>query len=948
MGVTIDINGIPVDFPFKPYDIQKDYMKKVIECIQNETTAVLESPTGTGKTLSLLCSSLAWLQLKKAQIQAQRFANVKSSFSKGTGNAKGAAALSNFLDVDEKALAQDQDFSNLTISRSFVYSMPRTHSQLTQAVQELKRTAYNHMNCSVLGSREQLCIHPEVLAEQDRAAKLHMCRMKVSTKSCHYNNKVDRMKDDPEICNTPILDIEDMVKLENKRTFCPYYMTKERKQNADIIFTPYNYLLDPLSNAVIILDEGHNVEKVCEESASIDVKSSDIALAIDETTNIMKMVSETPALFDELPSSGATMDPEQLANLKMMLIEFEKALDEVSLTKSAGDEIAHFPGDFIFELLEKAQITLANFQPISGLIDSMIQYLTAQNDGPFARKDKGLQLFMDFLTVTVQRSSESLLATKDKIKHCYKVYVREDESNEKAGKQKLNTWLSKGSISGRGRILSFWCFSPGFGMDFIVSQGIKCLILTSGTLAPLKPLISELELNVTISLENPHIVTEDQICVKVLTKGPDGESLNSSFRNRDNPKYVSSLGRAIVNLTRIIPSGLLIFFPSYPIMQKCQTAWEAEGIWSSILAQKTIFVEPKGKEAFSAAMTGYYEKVQDPNLKGAIFMAVCRGKVSEGLDFADANGRAVIITGLPYPPLKDPRVILKRRYLDACHAQDKDYLTGQTWYSLEASRAVNQAIGRVIRHRHDYGAILLLDERFNGLQVRNQMSMWLRNHIKVVNKYGEVIRDLSQFFRKAQNELPAPVSKALLPSAAAFELPKSYSKKGFFDFPGGSSTSTDSLSSQSSLSSGTEDLIQKYLGSSDNPNGTVTIHSTKRDNCEVLTNKNKRKKINLTYRPHYLDAMERTDAQPDHMSEISEYVLMVKSKLGPNFATFAEHLRQYHTTTNIAAFIASVDPLIPHNLRYILSGLDPFLKNPQQSEYRNFLRRNNLVIPEDL
>lgn len=54
------------------------------------------------------------------------------------------------------------------------------------------------------------------------------------------------------------------------------------------------------------------------------------------------------------------MDPEQLANLKMMLIEFEKALDEVSLSKNAGDEIAHFPGDFIFELLEKAQVTSGN------------------------------------------------------------------------------------------------------------------------------------------------------------------------------------------------------------------------------------------------------------------------------------------------------------------------------------------------------------------------------------------------------------------------------------------------------------------------------------------------------------------------------------------------------------------------------------------------------------
>lgn len=31
----IEIRNVTVDFPYEPYDIQKDYMEKVIECLQN-------------------------------------------------------------------------------------------------------------------------------------------------------------------------------------------------------------------------------------------------------------------------------------------------------------------------------------------------------------------------------------------------------------------------------------------------------------------------------------------------------------------------------------------------------------------------------------------------------------------------------------------------------------------------------------------------------------------------------------------------------------------------------------------------------------------------------------------------------------------------------------------------------------------------------------------------
>lgn len=81
------------------------------------------------------------------------------------------------------------------------------------------------------------------------------------------------------------------------------------------------------------------------------------------------------------------------------------------------------------------------------------------------------------------------------------------------------------------------------------------------------------------------------------------------------------------------------------------------------------------------------------------------------------------------------------------------YLSGDEWYSLEASRAVNQAIGRVIRHRNDYGAIILLDTRFNNFRIKNQMSKWLRDSIKVVNNFGEIMKDLKTFFKIAQSNV---------------------------------------------------------------------------------------------------------------------------------------------------------------------------------------------------
>lgn len=156
-----------------------------------------------------------------------------------------------------------------------------------------------------------------------------------------------------------------------------------------------------------------------------------------------------------------------------------------------------------------------------------------------------------------------------------------------------------------------------------------------------------------------------------------------------------------------------------------------------------------------------------------ILLIKIRGKVSEGIDFRDSKGRIVIITGIPFAPHMDPWIVLKKQHLDETiqskgtlqtsveyspqvqaqkmlsgtsstvfssstsssssssnntsngHNSSQSRLSGQGWYIQSASRAVNQAMGRVIRHKKDWGVIFLLDSRFYILKLYYSIVIFL-------------------------------------------------------------------------------------------------------------------------------------------------------------------------------------------------------------------------------
>jgi Rad3-related DNA helicase len=130
---------------------------------------------------------------------------------------------------------------------------------------------------------------------------------------------------------------------------------------------------------------------------------------------------------------------------------------------------------------------------------------------------------------------------------------------------------------------------------------------------------------------------------------------------------------------------------------------------------------------------------------------VCRGRLSEGYDFSDGLCRGVIIVGLPYVSVADERVKLKRSYMDErCATLRKcsnaeggsgkavDAINGAQWYQQSAFRAINQALGRLIRHKDDFGAVILMDSRFEEASNQAGISKWIRGQIGSA-KFGKTV-----------------------------------------------------------------------------------------------------------------------------------------------------------------------------------------------------------------
>jgi chromosome transmission fidelity protein 1 len=146
---------------------------------------------------------------------------------------------------------------------------------------------------------------------------------------------------------------------------------------------------------------------------------------------------------------------------------------------------------------------------------------------------------------------------------------------------------------------------------------------------------------------------------------------------------------------------------------------------------------------------------------GALLLSVVGGKLSEGINFSDSLGRGVLIIGLPFPNIRSAIWQAKIQHVEKKAYEQSSGLdetrraiskhSGREFYENVCMRAVNQCIGRVIRHHQDYAAIIMIDRRYDTPGICSKLPAWIRQSLitsRGVRSAKNTGDELSIFFRR--------------------------------------------------------------------------------------------------------------------------------------------------------------------------------------------------------
>ncbi|KAI9800215.1 MAG: hypothetical protein M1825_004199 [Sarcosagium campestre] len=838
--------------PYEPYDIQIQFMTQLYDCIEEGKVGIFESPTGTGKSLSLICGSLTWLrehkknvledqlQVKASSIEEPEWVveharerkkqeylrskvdeearltrirarekRQKERFESGESRSKRTKA-----DIDQQVHEDDSEARflldeydsdddvrrketkggveglstetqalmkslGMTVSEDRtqddnqiendvkVYYCSRTHSQLTQFAQELRRVQLpssmpelldsgvreepprplirEGTKYVTLGSRKNLCINDKVsklasaTAVTERCLELQQPNTAKESKCCFLPRKENEslVNDFRDHVLAEVRDIEDLHLLGKKLGVCPYYASRSSISPSEIVTLPYPLLLQKsarealgisLKGHVVIIDEAHNLMDAIANLHSVDLSLKQLRLARSQLFIYLQKFRNRLKGKNRLYVTQTVRVLDSLANY----------LQEKEKSPHGGDGIV-LAGD----LMSGKGVDQVNLY-------KLIHYL---QDSKLARKVDGYSISIAHLDAGEARKT---------IGSGKKIIPQKTETTTPVLNRVQDFLLALTNPSTEGRIFyenledegvqyKYMLLDPTNHFRDVVEEA-RAVILAGGTMSPMTDytnhLFNYVDPTRMQTLSCGHVIPAQNLLALPLSLGIGGSNFDFTFEKRNSGIQMSELGRTISALCGVIPDGLVVFFPSYKYLDQVVQHWRSsqgadrQSIWIAIERKKKIFLESKEYSGADETLRDFSHAIDGGN--GGLLLSVVGGKMSEGINFSDRLGRGVIVVGLPFPNIHSAEWKAKLGHLEKSFyersASESSNLSescrramsksvARDFYENTCMRAVNQSIGRAIRHRNDYAVIILVDRRYAGEKIQSKLPTWIKKGI---------------------------------------------------------------------------------------------------------------------------------------------------------------------------------------------------------------------------
>ncbi|WFD30076.1 DNA helicase [Malassezia sp. CBS 17886] len=713
------IDDLPVLFPYpKIYPEQYAYMCDLKRTLDVKGHCVLEMPSGTGKTVSLLSLIVSY----------QRF---------------------------------------YPGSRKLVYCS-RTVPEIEKTLAELKRLMEYRAKYNVTGddgmdvdgaqgkmedilalglsSRKNMCINPRVNRERKGKVIDARCRDMTSPWA------IERAREDPgsvELCEfheelgtmepgslipPGVWTLDEVKAYGEERGVCPYFAVRRMMPICDIVIYSFHYLLDPKvaeqvsreisKDAIVVFDEAHNIDNVCIESLSIDltrpmldnayrcvnqladkvaeVKQADSAKLQDEYTRLVEGLQQQSNAREEETFMTSPVLPSDLlqeavpGNIRRAehFIAFLRRFVEYLKTRMRVlHVVAETPASFLQHLKEITFIERKPLRFCAERLRMLVQTLELTRVDEYA----SLQTVASFAT---------LVSTYDK----GFLLILEPFETENA--------------TVPNPVFHFTCLDASLAIAPVFER-FSSVIITSGTISPLDMYPKMLRFDTVVQESYTMTLTRQAFLPLVVTRGSDQVAISSRFEVRNDPSVVRNFGSILIEYAKCVPDGIVAFFPSYLYMESIVAAWHDVGILEEVWKHKLVFIETPDAPETSIALENYRRACD--NGRGAILLSVARGKVSEGIDFDHNYGRAVIMFGVPYQYTESRILKARLEFLrDNFRIKENDFLT------FDAMRHAAQCVGRVLRGKSDYGLMIFADKRFARADKRSKLPKWIAQYIQTV------------------------------------------------------------------------------------------------------------------------------------------------------------------------------------------------------------------------